>query len=690
MKHILNLSLSSSRYSSSELIPFVDDTIRLTQLGVDFDADLFESLLRSHDGKVDAICINYLPPVINLRKTNIRHQIYDRVERAVKETPVFYGHALRSILFDWSIRKAMETGLFNVKNANLLFNAGGVMHEMAKTLDPIALSTRYADAWSFLGLPKMMHGLADLEKYIGLTARLLERMPIRDQKNTGLRRFMVEDWYRKQVRTADIIVTPVRMLETVDLSVYKGKTLLLDTINDEIEHKLRAAGVKNAFFTKPTLEGVEKSYSYAVTEALIAIMRGQEDVLTQEDIIDFYSDTELNSTLHQLDESSPEIPRKYAFIIHPLSRDDLFRHPAGRPFKSMPEGIKKQVEHSLAMAPGFLYGRITGVRSEATGVYADGLIYTLFATPREMMDAKPESVYKLLLKIGDDAVKRGAKIMGLGAFTKIVGDAGVTVAARAPLPVTTGNSLSAAATLWAAKEACRKMGFLTLIPGDEIRVDNTVMVIGATGSIGKACTSVLGASFTTVIIAAINVPRLMTYKKELQALYPHIKIIVTTQPERYADQCDLIVVSTSATEGGAFTLDNVKPGCVICDVSRPLTFTAEDAMRRPDVLVIESGEIELPGDNVRVSCDLGLEKNVVYACLAETALLALEGRYESFTLSRNVNYKKVKEIYKIARKHGARLAQIRSPNGEITDQEIELCREHALAALNKGKKVSNG
>jgi 1,4-dihydroxy-2-naphthoyl-CoA synthase len=77
---------------------------------------------------------------------------------------------------------------------------------------------------------------------------------------------------------------------------------------------------------------------------------------------------------------------------------------------------------------------------------------------------------------------------------------------------------------------------------------------------------------------------------------------------------------------------------------------------------------------------------VVYACLAETALLTLEGRYESFTLSRNINYKKVREIYHLAKKHGAKLAEIRSPNGIITDQEIELCREHALNRLAENQK----
>ncbi len=51
------------------------------------------------------------------------------------------------------------------------------------------------------------------------------------------------------------------------------------------------------------------------------------------------------------------------------------------------------------------------------------------------------------------AERKGARIMGLGAFTKIVGDAGITVAQEADIAVTSGNSLTVAATLEAAKIA---------------------------------------------------------------------------------------------------------------------------------------------------------------------------------------------------------------------------------------------
>ncbi len=43
---------------------------------------------------------------------------------------------------------------------------------------------------------------------------------------------------------------------------------------------------------------------------------------------------------------------------------------------------------------------------------------------------------------------------------------------------------------------------------------------------------------------------------------------------------------------GPFNIMRVKPGCIITDVARPLDLYPEDVAKRPDVLVIESGEDE--------------------------------------------------------------------------------------------------
>ena len=123
----------------------------------------------------------------------------------------------------------------------------------------------------------------------------------------------------------------------------------------------------------------------------------------------------------------------------------------------------------------------------------------------------------------------------------------------------------------------------------------------------------------------------------------------------------------------------LKPGCVITDVARPLDLSAEDVAKRPDVLVVESGEVQLPGEDVRMG-DIGLPDGVAFACLAETIVLALEGRFETFTVGRNIEWEKVKEIYQLGLKHGMKLATISGVNGVYTDEDIDRVRTLALVA----------
>ena len=132
---------------------------------------------------------------------------------------------------------------------------------------------------------------------------------------------------------------------------------------------------------------------------------------------------------------------------------------------------------------------------------------------------------------------------------------------------------------------------------------------------------------------------------------------------------DMIVTSTSGAGKKILDITKVKPGCVITDVARPLDLPPEEVAKRPDVLVIESGEIELPTP-VKGMKSIGLPKNVIYACLAETIVLALEGRFEVFTIGRDTEWEKVKEIYKLGIKHGMKLAAISGVKGVYSDEDI--------------------
>ena len=56
--------------------------------------------------------------------------------------------------------------------------------------------------------------------------------------------------------------------------------------------------------------------------------------------------------------------------------------------------------------------------------------------------------------------------------------------------------------------------------------------------------------------------------------------------------------------------------------------------------------------------------------MAETALLAMEGRFEDYSIGRDLELEKVKEIYRLFRKHGLRLAGMRSFDKFVSDEDF--------------------
>jgi hypothetical protein len=176
-------------------------------------------------------------------------------------------------------------------------------------------------------------------------------------------------------------------------------------------------------------------------------------------------------------------------------------------------------------------------------------------------------------------------------------------------------------------------------------------------------------SFDEVYLAGLTLDKLDKLKASILKDTPDAKVFTTTSYDDVLGDMDMIVTATSGAGKSVLDITKVKPGCVITDVARPLDLPASEVAKRPDVLVIESGEIELP-TKVRGMKNIGLPNNVIYACLAETIVLALEGRFEVFTIGRDTEWEKVKEIYKLGLKHGMKLAAISGVKGVYTDKDI--------------------
>jgi predicted amino acid dehydrogenase len=355
---------------------------------------------------------------------------------------------------------------------------------------------------------------------------------------------------------------------------------------------------------------------------------------------------------------------RFAFVIHPLSVEYIHRH--YRFTRFLPDSW---VEAISARTPPMYLARITGGKSPANGQQIEGFLFSIGSTPRQIMGRSEHFTYRKLLQVARLAETKGARILGLGAFTKVVGDAGITVAREADIPVTSGNSLTVAATLEAAKQAVVKMGVKDLTRG-------RAMIVGATGAIGSVCSRLIAAAIRDVVLVSIEPDRLAALKLAIEAETPGARVVTALTSGELIGGCDLIVTATSAFGQRIVDISRCKPGAVICDVALPSDIGADEAAVRPDVLVVESGEVVIPGP-VDFHFNIGLPRGVAYACLAEAALLAMEGRFEDYTLGRNLEIGRVKEIYRLFQKHGFKIAGLRSFGNYVT--EDELAGKRALA-----------
>ena len=655
-------------------------SVNVREMGVNFKSDMMVKLVEKYASEFDVIAVSGIANPIVIGQTEITHQVLKKIKEAAGSTPVVDGTNLRGIIVPWSINYFCRKSENFIKNKQLGFYSGAVQHYLLNDLKEYGPNFSFADPYFLSGTPISLNSKKNLDRLLIKAKRFIQRKPISTLKDRDFSR----DSLRKnplfnKFFDSDVYFLNSAQLQYLRLQDLAGKSIVIDRLDSRSEQILKS---KNAHRVYPCLPKISEEYfqSYTKLEALFQCLKEESSPLEKDEIESFINKFDLfpseASTLAKLEEDCKQV-QKFAFIIHPLDKTDLLKIPCLKSFGKN-KSLAKALEYLSPHIPSFLYGRITGIQSEYDGTRVEGDIYTVTETPKTMLSRPVSKMYSKFLKIAHQADKRGNKIMGLGAFTKIVGDAGVTVNKHSPIPITTGNSLSAAATLWAAKYAVGKMNLVS-------RTDNiyngTVMVVGATGSIGKVNSKVLAKNWRKLIIVAPKLYKLIDLKNEITQINPDCEVICSTSANKYAFESDLIITTTSAHGQKIIDIDKVKPGCVICDVSRPFDISKKDALRRPDVLVISSGEVELPGSNVKVGVDLGLEGKSVFACLAETALLAMDKRFNSFSLSRDISYKKIYIIDELAKKHGVKLSAIMGHDIHITDDEIELCRMCALKKL---------
>src|SRR5581483_6242205 len=108
--------------------------------------------------------------------------------------------------------------------------------------------------------------------------------------------------------------------------------------------------------------------------------------------------------------------KRFCFVIHPLSLEDVARYEPGA--KGKGEAIMRKI---LEWMPSYAAVHVTGVRTP-DGRETEGWFVAAPLLAEQMIGFPTEEVYRRVLSAIAIGADLGADVAGLGAFTGVIGD----------------------------------------------------------------------------------------------------------------------------------------------------------------------------------------------------------------------------------------------------------------------------
>lgn len=300
----------------------------------------------------------------------------------------------------------------------------------------------------------------------------------------------------------------------------------------------------------------------------------------------------------------------FAFLVHPrvALRADMAR--VWRPLGVVPSQVYDHALRRLPLPPL----RFAEIRLAEQRV--GELILVPFGAAHLLSDRRNGN--RKVVAAVDRAVRSGVDLVGLGGLTAPVTNGGMVLRRRTDIGVTNGNAFTASIV----HRQIRSL--LATAP------HGRVAVVGATGSVGSAVTRLLArdGDIAELLLVARGSSRLSSLAAEIGSAVP----VRTSDRLDSLTESDVVVLLTAAADT-VLRAEHLGPGAAVLDATQPRNTSPELQQRRPDVLLLDGGIVEVPGLRLHGGT-MGLPDGRTFACLAETMLLSLSGHRGHFTLGR--------------------------------------------------------
>ncbi|MCF6096150.1 quinate 5-dehydrogenase [Thermovorax subterraneus] len=273
MKHVMSVSLGSSKRNHKVKVNILGEDVLIERVGTDGDKKKAAEIIREYDGKVSAFGLGGIDLYLYAGKK--RYIIKDAAKLAAcaRISPVVDGSGLKNTLERKVIEYLDKEKILDFKGKKVLLVAATDRFGMAQALEKTGALMTYGDLIFALGIPIPLHSLKVIDFLARILVPVLSRLPFEMLYPTGEKQEVNKSRFSKFFEEADIIAGDFHYIKRYMPEKLQGKVIITNTVTSEDVETLKEKGVKMLITTTPELEG--RSFGTNVMEAVLVSLAGK-------------------------------------------------------------------------------------------------------------------------------------------------------------------------------------------------------------------------------------------------------------------------------------------------------------------------------------------------------------------------------------------------------------------------------
>ncbi|PKM81928.1 MAG: quinate 5-dehydrogenase [Firmicutes bacterium HGW-Firmicutes-13] len=281
MKHVISVSLGSSRRNHSVEIELLGEMFKIERIGTDGDLKAMIKMIGDLDGKVDAFGLGGMDLYIFAGTRRYILKEAEKVASAARLTPVVDGSGLKNTLERKVIKYLKENTDLLHPGVKVLMVCATDRFGMAETLAGFGCDLVLGDLIFVLGLPIPVKNLKTLEIISRIIVPFIRHLPFKYLYPTGSKQDEVKTKYTGYYLNADIIAGDFHFIRRNMPSRLDGKSIITNTVTADDVELLRDRGIRYLVTTTPEIKG--RSFGTNVMEGVLVAVSGKGKELTPEE-----------------------------------------------------------------------------------------------------------------------------------------------------------------------------------------------------------------------------------------------------------------------------------------------------------------------------------------------------------------------------------------------------------------------